>query len=141
MASTIQVIADLLRIDEQEAERFFREVQAYFEEEEVPEDGLIAQVIREHRTDNLTPEEVALIAKKRAKAKAERGPSSNSRPVRSQADRNAELDLNDGVQPINTFNRRAGDPREASDSLDKCPHGVSIGRPCHSCRRDGRRDL
>lgn len=105
MASTIQVIANLLQVNEQEAERFFREVQVHFEGE-VPEDGLIIQVIREHRTDRLTPEEVALIAKKKAHAKAERA--------------------------------AGGDPRAARETLNKCPHGVSLGQRCHSCERDRR---
>lgn len=83
MASTIQVIAGLLQEDEQEAERFFREVQGHFEGE-IPEDALIVQVLREHRTDNLTPEEVALIAKKKGQAQGERGASSKSGPVRSK---------------------------------------------------------
>lgn len=83
MASTIQVIAGLLQMDEQEAERFFREVQGHFDGE-VPEDGFIVQVIREHQTHRLTSEEVALIAMKKVKAKGERGATSKSGPVRTK---------------------------------------------------------
>jgi len=134
MASAIQAIAGLLSMDEQEAERFFREVQANFQGE-VPEDGFIVQVIRDHQTDGLTPEDVARISEKKLKTKAGRAATSRGTPGGSQADRNADLDLNHGVQSINTLGRR-GDPRAARASLDKCPHGVSRGQKCHICNRD-----
>lgn len=132
MATTIQIIAELLRADQQEAERFLREAQSYFPEP-VPE-GTIIQLLRKRRDSDLTAEEVASILKKEASSRAA---STTSRPTRDEAGPDADQGLNPDVQPAKQLNRR-GDPGQHTEKMDRCEHGVLLGRPCAICRRLGR---
>lgn len=129
MATTIQIIAELLRIDQQEAERFLREAQSFFPEP-VPE-GTIIQLLRKRRDSDLTAEEVASIIKKEAATRAANTPI---RPARDAAGPGADQDS--GVQPAKQLNRR-GDPGQRTEKMDRCEHGVLVGRPCAICRRLG----
>lgn len=127
MASTMQVIADLRGTDEEEAERFFREVQSYFQEP-VPE-GSIVRVLRKRPGSDLTTREVSAII---AKEKTARDASSTSPSAASRADRSAGF--GDSVQPLTSPTRRY-DSGKHTQGMDKCEHGVLLGRPCHICRR------
>ncbi len=127
MASTMQVIADLRGTDEQEAERFFREVQSYFPEP-VPE-GAIVRLLRKRPGSDLTTKQVAAII---AKEKTERAASSTSPSTPSRDDHIA--DFGDGAQPLTSPTRRH-DSRKSTAGMDRCKHGVLLGRPCHICKR------
>lgn len=127
VASTMQVIADLRGTDEQEAERFFREVQSYFSEP-VPE-GTIVRVLRKRPGSDLTTEQMAAII---AREQSERAAGSTGPSTASRGDRVAGS--GDSVQPLTSPIRRQ-DSNKHAEGMDKCKHGVLLGRPCHICKR------